>query len=379
MVEGQSINSELPALNITDTSLQTSEVRPEYSYQTLEEAVACVTAIEIDQNDPDYDSADKQFVPMLHGQELGYVNSNELTPLQREFLNRSVSLVSADYVKNKKWWLDEYWQEKLGQGKLTEQIRFSFKDSHIDIYNFQDSFSKKDIERLKAVYSRLYGLLGKDLAKISPPVIFNVGEKVMGPLGKEEECSGAVDKFDNVMVITEAAFRSVLTEKAYQRGAPNGMESRLQEVISHEYGHMLARVDFNLNRLNTLVEKEWKEWIEIGEWYRDEYCNWKARGDCPTTNAYVNPSEDFAESFMLYLWSPGMLDKVRKDYLDKYYFGEKAEKKPAEIMCQRMNGKEIDLPKTKPITRKYKIELYNEGQNPEEFMKQVIEDCNSSK
>ncbi len=93
--------------------------------------------------------------------------------------------------------------------------------------------------------------------------------------------------------------------------------SHIEGVITHEYGHCLDNASGSgLQQI----------WVEQFPWQYDEATySWTYEGkkdDFVTTYAGVNPSEDLAESYAIYMIDPKMLEEKspeRKHFFDMFF------------------------------------------------------------
>jgi len=201
-----------------------------------------------------------------------------------------------------KWWLKvPYWKNK---GKPKEQISLKIDGYLIDIYNWREGLTEEEIKTINSVLRLFLKIANGEAVKNSRYILIDDVQKINPYSGKEQ--NGERQGYsNNTTILYPNAFRQI--------------SHRVEDVFNLE-GTMIYELTHGIT---DKIINEWKEEFGWKEASSPRVCPGGAivyfevedPSRCPTKYATFNPGDDIADSMVVALKNPEILDKGRYEFL----------------------------------------------------------------
>lgn len=229
-------------------------------------------------------------------------------------------------LKNKYWWFADKWIEK---GLPKEQIKVKLDEIEIEIFNWYEDLSEKQIEEITNMLKLFYKNCGEELKNTKYILINNqsggkheiIGDEMNGRSPQEDY----IELYPNALKDIDHRVDKV---------------SNLEGTIIHELSHKIS-----LEIINS-----WK--IKFGK----ECDNLKAKGganlhwqsnepsSCVTDLARSHYSEDLCESMVAALKNPAILDQEKMKFLIDNNLIEADNQKDVTALIDKLSGSKMEMP-----------------------------------
>ena len=291
-----------------------------------------------EQTKPEYQSVENIVLKKVSDGEVGFDNAIEITlPSDGELSVEEIEKRVREELKNRNWWLQEYWQEK---GLPKEQVNIQVGENKITLYNFGEQLQERHLQELQKVLA--------DFSKVddSKPLetlkyILIDDKKPLNPnTGIEMRGYGAGSESAVKVYPKGTEFSDYRTEET-----PNFQGvSDFEATVIHELTH-------NINEtVKTNLRNEWLDKFNF-KYIRENKVlaggaitayETSQPERCVSTYAQVNPEEDICESMVAVLRKPDVLDPEKLQLLQDRLLKDS---EPLPVDMQRSGDNEVELPK----------------------------------
>ena len=231
---------------------------------------------------------------------------------------------AAMHLAMENWWARPELLEQLGEVK--EKLEMKMGSHKINIYNFWQPLSKKQLDELQQALLKVGAYI--------PQAVYGLEDIVISGVQKDNDKSGEPTNGDWVTLYSYKAFRLYPAAFEQRNSRVTPKTTHLTSTVTHELGHSIGtafgnewRKEFDWELISL---EDGKPRVLPGGWQSWEVCHQPER--CITDYARSDAGEDICESLVAYIYDPEKLDQAKRELLMRTF-----------PLSERLDGQEVTI------------------------------------